>query len=310
MTTSSPRTSHLAVRGFVFAAVAAAGFSAKAIFIKLAYLAAPIDAVTLLALRMLFSLPVFLVVAWHHARDDSQRGLDRHDALLIAALGLVGYYLSSLFDFMGLQYLSAGLERMILFLYPTLTVLLSALFLGHPITRAHLRALALCYAGIGLVFLHELPDHPAHLWLGAGLVFASTLSYSIYLTGAGHAISRIGSQRFTAWSMVAASGLTLTQFALTHPLAALLQPTRIYALALGMAVFSTVLPVFALSAAIRLLNPGKTALIGSLGPIATLFMAWAWLNEPVSTIQLVGSAMVLAGVWLIGRVRRPVPARA
>ena len=292
-------------RGFLLAIIAAAGFSAKAIFIKLAYFSAPVDPVTLLALRMLFSLPAFAFVAWRSA--SATRPLDRTDLLLIAGLGLIGYYLSSLFDFMGLQYLSAGLERLILFLYPTFTVLLSAIFLGHPVTRAHLSALALCYGGIGLVFLHDMPHHSAHLWLGAGLVFASTLSYSIYLTGAGHAISRLGSQRFTALSMVAASLMTLAQFTLTHRLSALEQPERVYALAFGMAVFSTVLPVFALSAAIRLLNPGKTALIGSIGPIATIFMAWAWLDEPVSAIQLAGSALVLTGVWLIGRARKPVP---
>lgn len=297
-----------ATRGVLLAVIAAVGFSAKAIFVKLAYLSAPVDAVTLLALRMLLSVPIFIVVAAFTARSPANKPLDRHDLLLIIGLGCIGYYLSSLLDFMGLKYLSAGLERLILFLYPTFTVLLSAWLLKHPITRTHLLALVISYVGISLAFLHDLPHNPSHLWLGAGLVFASTLSYSIYLTGAGHAIARLGSLRFTALSMIVASIATLLQFSMTHPWSDLLQSKHVYLLASGMALFSTVLPVFALSAAIRLIKPGQTALIGSIGPIATIFMAWLLLDEPISAIQLTGSALVLTGVWLIGRTRRVAPA--
>lgn len=290
------------LEGFFLATVAAVGFSAKAIFVKLAYQTASIDPITLLSLRMLFSLPVFAWVAL--STHNKPKVLDRHDVLLIGVLGLVGYYLSSLLDFMGLQYLGAGLERLILFLYPTMTVLLSAVLLKHTITRTHVMALLLSYSGIALALLQEAP-HGGHLvWLGAGLVFASTLSYSLYLTGAGHAIARIGTLRFTALSMLVASTATLAQFGATHAVSQLWQfPQHIYVLAIGMALFSTVLPVFALSAAIRLIQPGRAALIGSIGPVSTIFMAYFLLNEPITIAQLIGSALVLAGVWLIGRQR-------
>ncbi|MDA8329384.1 MAG: DMT family transporter [Betaproteobacteria bacterium] len=293
------------LEGFLLATIAAIGFSSKAIFVKLAYQAAPVDAITLLSLRMAFSLPAFIGFAFFSHNKPAQQPLNRHDLLLICGLGLVGYYLSSLLDFMGLHYLSAGLERLILFLYPTLTVLLSAVLLKHAITRKHVMALLLSYSGIALALLQETSHGGPDLWLGAGLVFASTLSYSVYLTGAGHAIARIGSVRFTALSMMVASAATLLQFGLTHPFSKLILPMHVYALAMGMALFSTVLPVFALSAAIRLIQPGRAALIGSIGPISTIFMAYFILNEAITVAQLAGSALVLAGVWLIGRDRTP-----
>ena len=297
---TAPATRH--IEGFVLAIIAAVGFSAKAIFVKLAYQTTSIDPITLLSLRMAFSVPAFLFVAF--SRRDRHPPLKPHDWLLICALGLIGYYLSSLLDFMGLQYLSAGLERLILFLYPTITVLLAAIWLKHPITRTHVVAIALSYSGIALAFVNEVPQGNHNLWLGAALVFASTLAYSIYLTGAGHAITRIGSIRFTALRMLVASTATLLQFSFTHHVRALRQPMHVYELALGMAAFSTILPVFAQSAAIRLIGPGRAALIGSIGPVSTIFMAWLILHENVSLTQLFGSALVLTGVWLIGRKQR------
>ncbi|MFA5170871.1 MAG: DMT family transporter [Sulfuriferula sp.] len=285
--------------GVTLAILAAVGFSAKAVFVKLAYLVAPIDAITLLALRMAFSLPVFIAVAIWSSRQRHVNCLHRRDYGLIIALGFVGYYISSLFDFMGLQYLNAGLERLILFLYPTMTVLLSAALFKHRITRRHIVALTISYVGIGLVFAHELSHQSANMLLGASLVFASTLSYSVYLVGAGHAIHKLGTIRFTALAMIAASAFTLIHFGLTHHISALQLPARIYLLSVAMAVFSTVLPVFMLSAAIRLINPGRTSLIGSAGPVATIFMAYLFLGETIGGLQIAGSILVLCGVLLI-----------
>ncbi|MDR3392590.1 MAG: DMT family transporter [Sulfuriferula sp.] len=290
--------------GVTLAIFAAIGFSAKAIFVKLAYLVAPIDAITLLALRMAFSVPVFIGVAIWSSRQQHANALDGHDLLLIVGLGFIGYYVSSLLDFMGLVYLSAGLERLILFLYPTMTVLLSAALFKHPITRKHIIALVVSYSGIALVFAHNMAQPSSNMLLGAGLVFASTLSYSIYLVGASHAINKIGTIRFTALAMIVASAITLTHFAATHDLGALRLPVRIYMLSAAMAVFSTILPVFMLSAAIRLINPGRTALIGSAGPIATIFMAYLFLNETIGALQIIGSVLVLSGVLLISWKRK------
>ncbi len=283
--------------GVVFALLAAVGFSAKAILVKLAYLDG-VDAITLLALRMVFSMPFFIGVAiWvrqHHAAP-----LDSHDRLLVLGLGLVGYYLSSFLDFLGLQYISAGLERLILFLYPTMTVILAAVLYKRAIGRKVLAAMALSYAGIALVFLHDVGAKEGGIVLGSALVFASTLSYSIYLVGTGHAIARIGTMRFTAYASLVASAACVLQFIVTHPLSALVLPVRVYELSFAMAIFSTVLPVFLLSFAIRRIGSGSASLIGSIGPISTIFMAYVFLGESLSVLQIIGSALVLCGVLVI-----------
>lgn len=295
--------SRQALLGTVLAALAAIGFSTKAILVKLAY-AYPVDAVTLLAIRMAFSVPFFIAVALWSGRDSKATPLAREDWFAVLALGLIGYYLSSLLDFSGLQYISAGLERLILFLYPTMVVLLSALLFKRRIERREVLALALSYAGIVLVFIHDVNTPQEGLVLGAALVFASTLTYSIYLIGAGHTIARIGAMRFTAYAMVVASVATFLQFALTHPASALALPPRIYALGFTMAIVSTVLPVFLLSYGIRLIGSGRTALVGSIGPVATLFLAHTFLGESLSTEQIAGAALVLAGVLLISLQRK------
>ncbi len=295
--TDSPPSAY-PVYGIALAVFAAVGFSAKAIFIKLAYRYG-VDAVTLLALRMGFSAPVFLgVAALSHKRADAP-ALQRQDWAAVLMLGWLGYYLSSLLDFSGLQYISAGLERLILFLYPTLVVLLSAWLFRHPITARQLFALLLSYGGIALVFVHDMTGLRLSMLSGAALVFASALSYSAYLIGAGRYIGRIGAVRFTAYAMSVASLATFMQFGLTHPVQRLLQPPPVYELALAMAILSTILPVFMLSAAIHRIGSGHTALAGSVGPVATLLLAYIFLGEQLGGVQLLGSALVLAGVLTI-----------
>ena len=292
-----------ALLGTAFAVLAAIGFSAKAILVKLAYVE-PVDAITLLTLRMAFSAPVFLAIALWSGRQSHRAALAQQDWLAVLVLGLIGYYLSSLLDFSGLQYVSAGLERLILFLYPTMVVLLSAAIFKHRIGRREIAALGASYAGIALVYLHDVHAGESQVALGAGLIFVSTLTYSLYLVGAGHFIARIGAVRFTAYAMTVACSATLLQFALTHPLAALALSPRIYGLGLAMAVFSTVLPVFMLSAGIRLIGSSRTAMIGALGPVSTIFLAHWILGETLALVQLAGSALVLAGVLAISLGKR------
>lgn len=295
-----------AVFGVAFALLAAVGFSAKAILVKLAYLD-HVDAVTLLALRMAFSVPFFIGVAiW--ARCQHAAPLTRHDQALVVVLGLIGYYLSSFLDFLGLQYISAGLERLILFLYPTMTVLLTALIYKRAISRTVMGAMVLCYAGIALVFFHDLGMMQGSIMVGALLVFGSTLSYSIYLVGAGHAIARIGASRFTAYAMIVACSASLLQFGLTRSVQSLELPVQVYQLAFGMAVFSTILPIFLLSHAIRRIGSSNTSLIGSIGPISTIFLAYVFLAEGISFMQIAGSTLVLAGVLVISMNSRRIGA--
>jgi drug/metabolite transporter (DMT)-like permease len=284
--------------GVIFALLAAIGFSAKAILVKLAY-RDHVDAITLLALRMAFSVPFFIGVAvWSKMRHAAPLG--KQDKLLVLALGLIGYYLSSLLDFLGLQYITAGLERLILFLYPTMTVILTALLYRRPIGGKVLVAMGLSYAGIALVFLHAAGVREGDsVVLGGFLVFLSTLSYSTYLVGAGHAIARIGAARFTAYAMVVACAASLLQFAVTRPMSALDLPLPVYGFAIAMALFSTVLPVFLLSYAIRRIGSGSASLIGSIGPVSTIGMAYVFLGEQLSLLKIIGSALVLAGVMIV-----------
>lgn len=288
------------ISGSLFVLLAAFGFSAKAVLIKLAY-AYPVDAVTLLALRMAFSLPFFLVLALVKRSPPGAARLSRRDWLAVAGIGLLGYYLASFLDFLGLEYISAGLERLILFLYPTLVVAFSALFFGRPFGKKEIAALALGYAGIALAFQPHAVESPEIL-LGAGLVFGSAVAYALYLIGSGACIAKLGATRFTAHGMTVACLACLLQYALTHPTAALLtQPRPVYALSLAMAIFATVLPSLLMSLGIRRIGASRSAQISSVGPVATLLLAYWFLGEQLSPQQMLGSALVLLGVLAVGR---------
>jgi len=290
--------------GVAFAVLAALGFSFKAIFVKLAYAvpqAVPVEAVTLLSLRMVFALPVFLWVGFQSSRKAEP--LTCRDWLMLSALGLLGYYGASILDFIGLQYISAGLERLILFTYPTLTVLIGVLFMGKRLERREVMSLLLSYVGIGLAFAHDLQiaGEVRTVLIGAGFVFASSLSYAFYQAGSEPAIKRFGAARFTALALLVSTLATQVHFFIAQPVSALVQPLPIYAYGAGMALFSTVLPVFWQSAAIRHIGSAKAAMIGTLGPILTIFFGWWLLGESISLAQMFGAGLVLAGVLMVSR---------
>jgi drug/metabolite transporter (DMT)-like permease len=279
--------------GIVYSLLAAIGFSVKSILVKLAYVY-HVDAVTLLTMRMLFAVPFFAAIAvWAWAKHSEPLG--RREWLSILALGLC-YYLFNYLDFLGLQTISAGLERLIQFLYPTLTVILAALLHRRAIPSRVVAAMLLSYAGIAMVFLHDVRGSQSGIALGSSLVFASTLFYAIYLVGAGHSIARMGTIRFTSYAMILACSISLIQFFATHPYGVLIQPLPVYKLAILMAVFSTILPVFMLTAGISRIGSGEASLIGSIGPVFTIYLAHVFLGENVSLLQIVGSGLVLVGV--------------
>ena len=294
--------------GVLFAFVAAIGFSAKAVLVKLAYIE-HVDAITLLALRMAFSLPFFLLAAWLANRHQQHAAMTRQDWWSVAVFGFTGYYLASFLDFLGLQYISAGLERLILFLYPTMVVLISALWFRHRIGRRVIAALLLSYLGIAFAYVHDMQMQQQGLLLGSALVFASALAYAIYLIGAGHTIARIGSTRFTAYAMTVACVAALLQFGLSNPWSDLAQPAQVYWLSIGMALFSTVMPAFVLAAAIRRIGSMQTSIIGSIGPVSTIYLAYVFLGEAMSAVQILGSVLVLVGVLMIS-LRKREPAQA
>lgn len=288
--------------GLVFAVLSAVGFSFKAILVKLAYVHG-VDAETLLALRMGFSLPFFLAMGWRVRRWGQER-LTRRDWAWFFGLGFFGYYLASYLDFLGLNYITAALERLILFLYPTLVIVLSALFLGKPITRRVLLALALCYTGIGLAVTHDLhvAGDRAAVLAGSLLVFGSAVSYALYLMGNGEVVGRLGAARVTAFASSFACLLAIGQFLALRPAEMLLQqPWQVHGLALAMAVFATVLPVWLLSEAIRRIGAGPVALTSTLGPVGTMFLGWLLLDEAVGGAQLLGAALVIGGVMVMAR---------
>jgi drug/metabolite transporter (DMT)-like permease len=286
------------ITGILFAFVAAIGFSAKAILVKLAYVDG-VDAITLLALRMAFSLPFFLIVAVWENRNKQSQALTSNDKLAVVGLGLVGYYLASYLDFLGLQYISAGLERLILFLYPTMVVLITALVFKHRIGRPVWFALLVSYSGIALVYWHDMQVLQHDALSGSVLVFASAMAYAVYLVGAGHTIARIGATRFTAYVLTVACVACLLQFAVTHSIADLNLPIRVYGLGIAMAIFSTVLPAFLLAAAMHRIGSMRTSMIGSVGPVSTIYLAYVFLDEQMSLMQISGSVLVLAGVLMI-----------
>jgi drug/metabolite transporter (DMT)-like permease len=294
----APKNPHRGVwLGSLFGVLAALGFAAKAILIKKAYQLAPVDSTTLLALRVLVSLPAFLLMAFT-AKGDR---LSTRDWAILVFLGANGYYLASFFDFWGLEYITAALERVILFTYPGIVLLLNAVFFRKPVRRVELAALALSWLGIGFVFWHDLSHsaQPGDVTKGAILVLISAVTYAIYLTGSAKVILRIGSLRLTGIVVSVAAGCITAHFLLTHPLSDLNQPRPIYAIALALAIFSTILPIFLTSEALRRIGANRLSIVASIGPILTIWLGYWFLNEPVTAIQLTGTALVLAGAALV-----------
>lgn len=273
-------------------------FSGKAIVVKLAYRYG-VDAATLLALRMLFSVPFFVAALCWTSRGAP--ALSRREHAQLLTIGLLGYYLASYLDFVGLQYISAALERLILYLNPTLVLLLSLLVLRRPVSRFDLVALALSYGGILLVFWHDVRFDADGVALGATLVFVSAACYAVYLVLSGELVRRVGAIRLTAYAMCVATAGVLVQFVVLHPLADLAQPAPVLWLSVVNAALCTVLPVFATMIAVARIGAGPVALAGMIGPVSTIALGYVILDEPVSGWQAAGTALVLAGVFVLSR---------
>lgn len=277
------------------------GLSFKAILVKLAFAAYPVDALTLLTLRMLYSAPLFCLMAWWASRDSRAAPIARADWTRLGWLAFIGYYVATLLDFIGLQYITASLERLVLYLFPTFVVILSALLLRKPITGRSLTAIALSYAGIALVFHHEvrIGGDMAATFTGGGLVLVSALLYALYLVQAGDIIHRLGSLRFAAWIMLAASAMVVAQFVLTRPWSALDVPAAIHWIAIAMAVVCTALPTWLIAESVRRMGANAAAMIGAIGPVFTIGLGAMILGEPIHALQLAGAALVLIGVLLV-----------
>lgn len=286
--------------GVALAALGAIAFSGKAIIVKLAYRYGA-DAVTLIALRMVFALPLFAAAALWMQRSQRQSPLQRGDVWRIVTLGFLGYYLASFLDFLGLQYITATLERLILYLNPTLVVLLGALFLSRRAGRRQVFALALSYLGVVLALSHDFRLGGSNILVGSALVFASALAYALYLVGSGELVLRIGSIRLTAYASCVACAFCLLQFFLTRPLGALVVPAPVYWLSALNGVACTVLPVFGVMMAIARIGAPAAAQIGMIGPVSTIVLSAVFLGEEMGPWQISGTVLVLAGVFLVSQ---------
>jgi drug/metabolite transporter (DMT)-like permease len=278
----------------------AIAFSGKAIIVKLAYRHG-VDAVTLLMYRMLFAMPLFVALAWWAGRG--RPALTRDDLRVVALLGFSGYYLASFLDFAGLQYISASLERLILYLNPTLVLALGALLYGRRITGRQALALAVSYAGVLLVFGHELRFSGADTLLGAALVFGSALSYAVYLALSGEHVRRLGALRLTGWATSVACVLCIAQFLLLRPLQAAVVAPEVLALSLLNALLCTFAPVILVMMAIERIGAALAAQAGMIGPLSTLLLGVWLLGEPFNRWIAAGTLLVLAGVALLARAR-------
>ena len=287
--------------GLAFALIGSIAFSGKAIIVKLAYRHGT-DAVTLLMLRMLFALPLFLALAWWSGRG--RPALSRRDWGAVFGLGFSGYYLASFLDFLGLAYISASLERLILYLNPTLVLLLGVLLHGRKVSARQLLALAVSYGGVLLVFGHELNDLGPNVGLGTLLVFGSALSYAVYLVQSGQEVQRLGALRLTGLATTVACLLCIGQFLLLRPLESVLAvPAPVLWLSLLNATACTFAPVILVMMGIERLGATLAAQTGLVGPMSTIPMGIFILGEPMTPWILGGTALVLAGVALLARWR-------
>jgi drug/metabolite transporter (DMT)-like permease len=284
--------------GLSIAITGAVLFSTKAIVAKLLY-RYHIDAVTLIAFRMLFSFPFFVAIGVWQARKST--ALSGSDRLRIVFMGLIGYYLSSFLDFLGLQYITAGLERLILFLTPSFVLLLSVFYLKKKIAGAQWVALLVSYLGTVLVFIHDVSTGGSNVPLGSLFVLCSAITYSIYLLMSGELVKRVGALRLVAYAMCVSSVASVAQFFILRPVSTLVQPMEVYSLSLVNAVFCTVLPVCMIMVAVARVGATVASQAGMVGPVSTLFLGAWLLGEPITLIQLAGTALVLIGIYLLSR---------
>jgi drug/metabolite transporter (DMT)-like permease len=284
--------------GLLLAIVGAIFFSGKAIVAKLMY-RYHVDAVMVLTLRMLFSFPMFAAIAVWKARTEPPLPLADYGRIVV--LGLTGYYLSSFLDFLGLQYISAGLERLILFLTPSFVLLIAFAFFKRKVGWIEWSALLVSYFGTVLVLMHDLNGGGSNVVLGSLLVLGAAVSYAIYLISSGELVRRVGAIRLVAYAMCVSTVACVIQFFILRTPADLIQPAAVYQFSLFNAVFCTVLPVFLTMIAVARIGAPAAAQAGLVGPVSTLFLGAVLLDEPITGIQLTGTALVLCGIYLLSR---------
>jgi drug/metabolite transporter (DMT)-like permease len=286
------------VFGIILGLIGIILFSSKAVMVKLAY-QYHVDAVSILMFRMLFSFPFYLVIAILYRNKNNGVDLVRKDYLWLVFFGIVGYYLSSYFDFVGLIYIKASLERIILFIYPTIVILFNKLFLKQPVSKDQVFAIMLTYVGIIIAFGHEVTISGHDAYLGGFFILLCAISYAAYLSGSGWLIPKFGVVKFTAYVMVVSCLCVFLHYGITNKIDLLNYPREVYILGFLIAIFATVIPSFLVSWSIKLISSSNFAVIAAVGPISTIILAAIFLNEQLTLLQLLGAFAVIIGISLV-----------
>ncbi|CAH8283734.1 EamA-like transporter family protein [Mariniflexile fucanivorans] len=273
-------------------------FSSKAVMVKLAY-QYQVDALSLLLLRMLFSFPFYLVVAIIYSKKENPAINIKSDYYWIVFFGLVGYYLSSYFDFVGLHYIKASLERIILFLYPTIIIIFNKFFFRKPINSTQAWAIFLTYIGIIITFWGEVAISGNDTYLGGFFILLCAITYAAYVSGSGWLIPKFGVVKFTAYVMLVSCFCVFIHFGLFSKIDIFSLSWEVYLLGFLIAIFATVIPSFLVSESINRINSSNFAVIAGFGPISTIILAGIFLNEMLTLLQLFGALVVIFGILLV-----------
>ncbi|MBT8302759.1 MAG: DMT family transporter [Maribacter sp.] len=287
--------------GILFAIIGVVLFSAKAVMVKMAYTYG-IDHLTLLLFRMVFAFPFYVLIAFL-SKPLHPNEIRNKDYLWIILFGFIGYYLASLFDFMGLQHIKAGLERIILFIYPTIVVFLSWFIFRKRITNLQVLAIVVTYFGVLITFWDEVGTNENSILLGGFLIFLSAFTYACYLVGSGWLIPKFGVMQFTSYAMIVSTLCIVVHYLFINGFSLSSYPAEVYLLGVAMAIFSTLVPSFLVSAAINRLGASTFSIFGSLGPVSTIILAFFFLDETISIVQIFGMFVVIFGVMLVSRKR-------
>lgn len=275
-------------------------FSSKAVMVKLAY-QYEVDAISILLLRMLFSFPFYVAIAlfYKNKNENEDVVLVKKDYLWVAFFGFIGYYLSSYFDFVGLVYIKASLERIILFLYPTIIILFNKLFLKQQVTKNQVYAIVITYIGIIITFWNEVAISGSDTYIGGFLIFLCAITYAAYISGSGWLIPKFGVIKFTAYAMIVSCICVFVHYSITNEIDLLNYPWQVYMLGFLIAIFATVIPSFLVSASIKLISSSNFAVIAAVGPISTIILATIFLNERLTLLQLLGAIVVIIGITIV-----------
>jgi drug/metabolite transporter (DMT)-like permease len=297
---NSRTSSAYIIGGIVISMLGAICFSTKAVIVKLTYLEYPVDAITLLAIRMIFSLPFFLISAMVTSTKKENVRFTTRQWIDIAILGCFGYYISSLLDFEGLKYVSAGIERLILFIYPTFVLLISVVWMKRKVRAIEWIAVLITYVGLFVAFIGEARFQTGeNFYLGSTLILICAVTYAIYIAGSGAMIPAVGAIKFNSYAMSFAAAAVLTHFMLTSAQSVFGLPFSVYAYGFLMAILSTVIPSYLVSISIKRLGANTTAVIASIGPVSTILQASFLLGEAVSVLEIAGTVFILLGILVI-----------